>query len=167
MHAWFPRFEQKSYIYWVVELEINVPDSMSRSTWEFCDINIHRSFYYRYAIITCSDRAAFNADVLGACNVNSVSIWASLRGSYDKTWNLHIVALFDGNMDLLAVFNIQLVHVQVIARVESKRLYVYCMMWIKPYNYRIRPPAGMFMYIDKYRGCNRAVLQQDKTQSRS
>lgn len=67
---------------------------------------------------TCSNCAAFYLDVLGVGNMNSISIWALSWCCDGETRNPHIIALFKGHMDLLAVFNLQVVHIQAVTRVE-------------------------------------------------
>ena len=84
---------------------------------------------------TCSYDRVCDLDVLSMCDMNPISVRTFLRGCYRQTRSLNIGAFFKGNMNLLCIFDVQVLHYQVFALVEGESLkYSFPILLIKPKN---------------------------------
>jgi hypothetical protein len=71
-------------------------------------------------VLACPDLAVGDLHIFAASDVDAVSVRTPVGSSDGQACQLHIVAVLDRHVDLLAVDNFQILHPQILAEMERQ-----------------------------------------------
>lgn len=95
---------------------------MSRATSNPSDENVLCAVANRNAVVSSPDDRVCDSNIDRAAQVDTIGIWAFLRGSYLNAPNLHIFTICHLCVKTHAVHKIQIVYLRVCYRLQDQRL---------------------------------------------
>lgn len=91
------------------------PANLSRFSKYIKNNSLIRISYGNMCIYTCGYNGGVHRNIVGTCNVNSISVGTCLRRIYYQRFEVDVLAIIHNNMNLGTSFNINLVYMNIIA----------------------------------------------------